>query len=448
MSFTRPLLAGPRRWVTPKRVRRSCLVLLLLAPVALAEEPSWWTVEREVVEQLFSRDLGAWARALDAVAMPDDLVARMTRFQVLARAGHDKGQRRVIRALRDLAPEPQANAIDFLIGREDWEMARYAMEQWPDARPGWAYVFVRDWARSAKPEVIDRWLAAQAGKSRHWILERIRFRKTLGTAGEIVAETEAVVRKRPDDLDGILFYIGLLDIAGVERDLDWIAKTVRPRLATETRRLGGRLFGHAPRAGIALLEFALTQPFTAEDRRALTMWLNGPTGDIERRFRDAVKQQLMRTYLRVGEAAKSQKLLEELSARYPNGIPTGMLEVAGRVQDASGARVIEGRVRDAEAANKDDPLYWLGRARYFAGRKQHREADDAFEQAWRLRTERTADRILQLHALHRFKLGGNAAALALLRARIAEFELDSPHAARIVWWMLTSRRLLPTRRRL
>ena len=435
--FTRQLLAGSPGRVTQKVVRRPCLVLLLLASAAVAEEPDWWIVERDVVGQLFTRDVGAWARALDVAAMPDAVVARMTRFQVLVRAGHARGQRRAIRALRDLAPVLQAGAIDFLIGREDREMARFAMEQWPHAPPGWGRAFFRDWAKTAKPGEVDRWLAVQAGKSRHWILTRLDFRHSLGTADELVDEQAEAVRKRPDDLDGVLFYLDVLNAARATRDLGWIANVVRPQRARDSRRLGSKLLSHAPRVGIALLERAASQPLTDEERRGLTFLLSVPSDiDIEQRFRDGVKLDLMRAYLRVGEAARSQKLLEELSARYPNGIPAGMLAIAGQVQAASGARVIEERVRKAEAANKDDPLYWLGRAHYFAGRKQHRDADDAFGQAWRRRTDRTAGRIVNDHARYRFQVGGIPAVLALLRARIAGAELDSPYAAGVVSQML------------
>jgi len=121
-------------------VRVCLLVLLLLSLPARADDAGWWAVQHGVVEGLFRRDVGAWAHALEATAVPDDAAARMERFQVLARAGHAAALRELLARLTVLTPRQQhqrwAKAIDFLIDREDWEAARFAMEALPHARPG------------------------------------------------------------------------------------------------------------------------------------------------------------------------------------------------------------------------------------------------------------------------------------------------------------------------
>ncbi|MHC4137698.1 MAG: hypothetical protein ACYS0K_22360 [Planctomycetota bacterium] len=427
-------------------VRLCCLALLLLTQPSRAAESSadWWNVERRVVERLSHEDVGAWARALEATAIPDDAGARMERFSVLARAGHEAALRELLARLSVLAPQLQherwASAIDFLIGREDWEPARFAMEQLPHARPGWGYVFVRHWARHGDVDEIDGWLAAQAGRSRHWVRERLRFRKRLGTADDLVDEVEASTRRRPDDLEAIFLYLDVLSEASVPRDLAWIAERVRPDLAFDSYRLGRALIPRDPRVGIALLERAVAQPFTAADERAmLARWSCSLAADwdAEQMLRGAAKHRLMEAYLEVGEAARAQALLEELSARYPDGIPTGLLELAGQVQRSSGARVIEKRVRQAEEKGEGDPAYWLGRARYFAGRRKNEEAEQAFDRAWRLSADPfTAVRVIAAHENHVFRARGEAAALALLRRRFEEVPIGSRQAARIANLML------------
>ena len=393
---------------------RFLLAVLLVIPAA-------WAGERDVVEALFRRDVGEWARSLERTPVPKDPDARLDRFQVLVRAGDDAGLRRLIPALKDLETHRQARVIDFLIGREDWEMARYAMEQLPHAGPGWAYVFVRQWAARADADEIDRWLTAQTAKSRHWFFERLRFRKRLGTAEPLVDEAEAAARRKPKDIDGVRFYVNVLSAADAKRDLSWIAEQVRPRLAYESYRLGEDLLRHAPRVGIALLERALTQRFTEEDERAMKTYMCVVAGDVEPMLRDATKQRLMHAYLRVGEPKKSQKLLEELSAKYPDGIPTGMLEAAGRVQGASGARVIAKRVEENGTP--------LDRAKYLAGRGENEKAEHAFQTAWK---ERRGLDVVRAHAHHRFKTEGAESALALLRTRLEAVPVGGALAAGII----------------
>jgi tetratricopeptide (TPR) repeat protein len=53
--------------------------------------------------------------------------------------------------------------------------------------------------------------------------------------------------------------------------------------------------------------------------------------------------------------------------------------VAGMVQAASGARVMENRIKQEEELLADDPRYWDKRAMYYRGRKEHALE----EQAWR-----------------------------------------------------------------
>src|SRR5207253_1788407 len=77
--------------------------------------------------------------------------------------------------------------------------------------------------------------------------------------------------------------------------------------------------------------------------------------------------------------------IEQLAASSPDGLPPpGLGRVAGAAEPASAPSAIDAKVRDAEHVQKDRAEYWLGRAEYFAGRKDVKEATDAYEKAWAL----------------------------------------------------------------
>ena len=58
--------------------------------------------------------------------------------------------------------------------------------------------------------------------------------------------------------------------------------------------------------------------------------------------------------------------------------------LAGRVQAASGQRVVEGRIKKAEEEQKDSVRYWLNRAQYYLGRKEKEQSEQAYQSAMKL----------------------------------------------------------------
>jgi len=99
-------------------------------------------------------------------------------------------------------------------------------------------------------------------------------------------------------------------------------------------------------------------------------------------FKGAVKHALMSAYHAAGDAAKAQALLLELTADYPDGLPpVDLSRQAGAIQGSSGARVIEGRIRDAEEPNEISVAYWTTRAEYFVGRNERGDAEASFLEA-------------------------------------------------------------------
>ena len=446
--------------------------VLLLAGTrgAAAEEPQraeWWATERHVVEQLLARDVGQWARELNKQPMPNEAGDLMLRFSVLIRAGHLRQVRPVIEALSEANVEKgQLSAMaDFLIDRQDWSTARAFLERLPQAEPGWGYVLIKQWAETADAGEIDVWLVARAkANPTYWRRERFRFRSDQGTAGELLKELAERVRRQPRNAEVALEFLEVTSIVGhSDRDLAWMGEVCRPPSAYASYRLGKALRA-SPRAAIALLEHSLEMPFTKEDAAALreemSHWARAmPAAEappLESWVRQATKQELLVALKTAGETQRAQKLLEELASQQPDGLPPGGLDaLAGQIQAASGARVVQQRFEEAEPENRDSAEYWLRRAAYFKGRKEEAQAIQAYEQAMQLsrpdpdkpvgRTSGTELRSSVLSSYVSFLEVSNreASAARLLERELSEAPLEGAYAQRVVGILLQAQSALP-----
>jgi tetratricopeptide (TPR) repeat protein len=261
-------------------------------------------------------------------------------------------------------------------------------------------VLIKEWASTGDPKQIDAWLVERAKVNPYyWMRERLRFRKDQGTAGEFVEEMSDQVRKQPHNAEVAHQFLEVMAIVGTsERDIAWLGDVCRPPSAYASYRLGQSLRG-APRAAIALLEHSLAMPVTKEDEarlqaenrhRAVALPAPPPAEPMVRR---ATKRELLRQLHAVGESARAQKLLEELASAEADGLPPDNLDaLAGQIQAASGARVVQQRFQAAEVENKENAEYWQSRARYFTGRKEYSEAIAAYEKAMEL-SERDPDNV-------------------------------------------------------
>lgn len=438
-------------------IARLCVCAAWAIPHApSSQDPSsadfdWWTIDRGVAEQLFERDVGEWARALEAEPLPADAGRLLERFAIAYRAGHDAWSRAIVDALAALDPAPTASqlsaAVDRVIDREHWDLARYFLERLPNAEPGWGYVLVRRWSDVADADTIDRWLAARAERNRgYWLRERLRFRSDRGSVAPLIAELAAAVRARPTELAPALDYLEALRIVGPALAAGaWLGEVCRPCLAFESYDLGAQLAGGWPRAAIALLDHSLATPFTDADREAverIPMAVHVPNREgAEQLVRAWTRNALLQACKAAGETERAQRLLEELAATSPAEAVLPLdSRLAGAIQAESGARVIEGRILAAEPKRETDYEYWLERAEYFDGRGERAETDAAFERALSLTQESASEPKKSAHArtfvvgryvsysAHR---GEIAACRAFLWQELADADLASEHAAAI-----------------
>lgn len=378
------------------------LALLTFRPAAAAEL-DWYRIDRDVVDALAARDVGQWANDLAAVpADGADAAEWVRRLDVAARAGHADQARAAIDALGKLplADDQGLNSglsqvADFLIDRQDWDLVRNFLERVPQAHSGWGYVFVKHWAEAGDPAEIDRWLAARAeadltardpsdDELGYWLKERIAFRTARGTQAELLKALADDVRAHPTAVGPALRYLQAAGTANDAADVVWVGDVCKPPVAWESYVLGQALAARAPAAAVPVLQRSLDTPFTVDDERPMRRaYARAMTAaEHEKALRTSTRLALVDCYRKTGQPDKAQKLMEQVTAESPDGLPpAGLSQLAGQVQAASGARVIEGRIRAAEPENQNSPAYWLGRAGYYAGRKEDRQARDAFERA-------------------------------------------------------------------
>jgi len=443
------------------------LVLFLASSMSLAGQlaaqsrPSaatidWWEIDKAVVERLLSEDIDAVVGSLAAAQTPRDTGGWLRCLNILVRAGHREQAAKAIdrRAVAFPLQEKPAlsHAADFLIERQEWDLARRFLERMPEAEPGWGYILVGHWAKTGSHAEIDRWLAARAKSNpEYWFRERLRFRAELGTENELLISLAADVRAHACDLARAERYLEAVGLVGRETDLGWMGQTCKPRLAYESFKLGSALARRSPPAAIALLERSLATPFTHQDQKLIDEevrhWMAAvvPQRVWDRDLRLWAKQALAASYQANGQAGKAQPLVEALAAANKSGLPHySWAQFAGGVQDQSGARVIEDRILKAEAANPDSSEYWLTRAKYYAGRKENAQAIEAFEKALALapfdssNETRMAQRhqIMREYAHYKFTTAGNHEAVRTLQRELAVIPLDTQYASWLIQGML------------
>ncbi len=90
---------------------------------------------------------------------------------------------------------------------------------------------------------------------------------------------------------------------------------------------------------------------------------------------------------------RAQRLVEELTGKKDGTLEDlGVLRLAGQVQQASGKRVVEGRIKKAEEERKDSGGYWLSRAEYYSGRHDLHQVEQAYQAALKLPPDRADSR--------------------------------------------------------
>ena len=448
------------------------LAFTILVPVHADDKPkleaNWWAIQTHAVKVLFKRDLTEWITEIEKAKPTGDPAEMMLRFNIAIRAGHEEFALEVVDAIKKMKDPPRDHELsqmaDHLIGRENDELARLFIERMPKANPGWGYVLIKRWVRNGgDPDVIDQWLVDryEASKLDYWFNERLRFRREQGTAKVLIDALAADVRKNQTDLLTAKRYTAAVRMIGTQAYAEhhprWMGDVCKPKLAIESQWLGQDLQYLAPHAAIKLFNRSLATKFTDADAKhieemkkhmAVALVQKPTKKSMERELRLWTKHSLMETYKKTGQADKAQPLLEELTKDYPDGIPyVGLSQMAGQIQAASGKRVIEGRIKKAEKENKDDYKYWLKRAQYYVGRKEDKQAIEAFEKSLKLaRAMRdrvpknsrygTESYVISTYAHYLRQSKGSVASVTFLKEQLEQFPVDADIASFVVGWLI------------
>jgi tetratricopeptide (TPR) repeat protein len=429
------------------------VALLSLASVGIADMDTVEQVRERVARDLLTKDVGEWAARLGKLPSSTEPPEILLRVLVLARAGHLEALGKLVDGLAEpLAAIDQWDGeavVRAIVDCDDYALSRRLFERGAHPFASTGDHFVEQWERDGDPKELEPWLEARAAPDSGWWYHSCRLRKKKGTAGEIVDRAEADMRDRPDDFEAIRFYLFLADRIDREPDVEWILANCRPKSPFGSFRMAKLIISEDRRAAIGYLLRSLEQEYTEADVEGMYRWMRSRcSGPVERKkdweeiLRDETKYALMKIWLKVGEPKQAQPLLEELSAKHPDGLPrSGFGVFAGQTQAGSGARVIEQRIRDAEAENTDSAAYWLKRAHYFRGRGENDEAERAYAKSLELSKsgkhvlahDHSKGHVLTSYAYFLKKTKGEQAALDLLRREFEHAEKGGEYANWILW---------------
>lgn len=366
---------------------------------ARAEEPDFWKAQQNIRKLIGARDIGTLASSPASDSVHSDPQAAMERFLILFLAGYDDEAAGFLSVLqkqeKQLGTHALSQLADELIRRERWDLVRKYLEALPTAEPGWGYVFLRKWNERATPEEIDLWLDQRAATApSYWSREHFRLATLQKRQSLLVDAYRKRLKANPRDHSAALQLASGYEKTSDSPFIDWLADLYQPACPSDAFEISRALQGPQFALTLRFLEKARDLPFGEADiaymkkRESQGQRLSLQPVDHEKDFRGMVRYEMMTVYQESGQGAEAQKLLEQIAAEYPGGIPTGLMGAAGQIQAASGARVIEGRILDAEKKpeNQNTPEYWKSRGEYYRGRKEYEKALEAFNKVLSMTT--------------------------------------------------------------
>lgn len=392
------------------------------------ERLDWWAIDSEVGGCLIGgeKNLPDWAGELAAGEATTSREAGV-KLSVCMRAALDDEACAAVRTLWQLGPEKVGNHLltdSYYKATDDyqaWDVARTIVETfaptiyeipldgrlfkhyraegsaqrwtdeefiaWLDARVESVRRYDRE--REARAEGNTRQPALQHWRAKpisFWRRTRLRQLAGMGRAGAELKRMAGAVRDHPADVGLTIEYLtALADLRRhedriAEGELDWMPGVCRPTRATELRQIASLLVDLEQfKPAETFYHKAIDTKITDEEISSLAMMcqavLPGQTHRLL--FQVRVREELAKCLLKLDEPDRSQKIMVEAAdLREKHQLPPNPY-LSGMVQGASGARVIEGRIRRQEETNKDDPEYWRKRADYYRGRGEVGEQEAA-----------------------------------------------------------------------
>ena len=259
---------------------------------------------------------------------------------------------------------------------------------------------------------FDAWLAQKASEAEKpsvgfdsekfvWTSRRIDWRRHFGLDDkEITNRFIENVRNDPTDLEAALQYLQYFKTSG---DLQWLAENFSSPHAYGYYELGERI-GRLPdsfpppaadepqqvrRVAIRLLLKSLETPFNEKDVPLIYGYrfryasIPPKIGNYDKQLRFWTKTALAENYKNINEPQNAQPIVEELTRLDKSDILSANPSyLAGAVQAASGARVVESEILRQQAARQDSYQYWQERISYYYGRNEPELMFSSYVQAF------------------------------------------------------------------
>lgn len=390
--------------------------ILLHSPCVSAgqETADWDEAQREATVMLTQQGTSIAELAADvSTVAPENAQDAMFKLCVLMRAGMNKESIEALHELKALSPKlgnRQISSIYYDACSDDlaWDVAKATVEVFAEniASIELDYRLLRHFLESGwTVEEVDKWLAAMPTKTQNfWVKARLRFNIKHGQGEVLLIEISNSVRENSQDIERVDAFLDALAYAGVKGedkiDLSWMAETIRPKLATEARRIASGLKSlYQWTVATGFYQQAIDIPLTEEESEKLgmTVAIFVPTEKSNAMFAAHAREGMAECLLILGKKEQAQRwMVEAADIREKHNLGTNAL-FAGQVQAASGQRIIEGRIKEKEKESENDPQYWRDRAQYYRGRNESALEEEAILKGFTL---------TESQPLERFESGG------------------------------------------
>ena len=388
------------------------VVCLGMAAEGKAKYGEWANkAQQTLAAELPRHNLLEWSEELATAIPTADGPTLCLAISVFQRTGQPERIANIIPRLKSLLDTERTDgATVYWLCRRD----HYAqMRQWFDAFPQDSLgdhsemnPFLHWLEEKDGVKAAESWLRDKAAHERstgafihgwnrgNW--ERLYW-KRLQTAGKLqsqVTELAEKIRKEPTRTDAVLEYLGtrsgLDDNAKKTEPIGWLADVACIERALDNWGLGGMLAKEKEYEGaIRLFDKSLACRISDYDRQnfnsvSMCSMFVSPD-EVETILRRWTRGALASACFQAGKLDRAQKIIEELTGKKDGTLSDlGPFLFAGQVQDASGLRVVEAKIKKAEEEQKDSVRYWLNRAAYYRGRKEYEQAEQAYLSALKL----------------------------------------------------------------
>jgi len=376
------------------------------APATSPPAIDWGNVGKKVSGDLHKRDLLTWSDELAGDLANADAETLQVAAEVFRRAGQPARMSQAILGLGKTS----------LAGRRgsDWDMVERLLKLgWHEQARAWFDTFPARCLPPADMQGFVKWLVAREGADRaeNWLRGKARNEVAVGMfwernwtrtywdylagTGKLAEHVNALaerIKQSPTDADLVFEYVGARSNLPEQQRLPpiWLAETTRLERALHNFALGQMFRGDdPPEAAIQFYDRSLACPVIDYDRQhfnEFSGWsMYVAPEEAEKHLRRAAKAGLAEACFKAKKLDRAQKLVEELTGKKDGTLADlGPFQFAGQVQAASGQRVVEDRIKKAEAENKDSIRYWLNRAKYYCGRNELQKAEEAYQAALKL----------------------------------------------------------------